>query len=60
MSLDPAITEALDEVLAKQPQRPELKTQFKQLVANWFDRNASEDDVARLVRIISVPPEKDE
>jgi hypothetical protein len=60
MPLDPAILDALDEVLAKEPQRPELKTQLRQLVANWFDRNASDDDVARLVRNVSVHPEQEE
>lgn len=60
MALDSAILDALDEILAKEPQRPELKTQLKQLVSNWFDRNASDDDVARLVRRVSVHTEQED
>jgi hypothetical protein len=54
MPLDPAILDALDEILSKEPQQPELQTQMKQLVANWFERNASEDDVARLIKRVRV------
>lgn len=54
MPLDPVILEALEETLAKQPQSEELRKQITQLVTNWFDGNASEDDVARIVRRVQV------
>lgn len=60
MALDPIILEALDEVLAAEPQRPELKAQMRQLVTNWFDRNASDDDVARLIRRVNVHLEQED
>ena len=60
MALDPIILEALDEVLASEPQRPELKAQLRQLVTNWFERNATEDDVARLIRRVNVHLEQED
>ena len=60
MALDPIVIRALDEILAKEPQRPELKAQMRQLVANWFDRNATEDDVARLIGRVGVRLEQED
>lgn len=59
MTIDPTILRALDDVLSQQPQRSEVKTQMRQLVTNWFARNASDGDVARLVRLVSVQVEED-
>lgn len=60
MPLDPIILRALEDVLAKEPQRPDLKAQMRQLVSNWFDRNASEDDVARVINRVSVHIEQED
>lgn len=60
MPLDPAILDALSEILANEPQTPEFQKQMKQLVANWFERNASEDDVARLVKRVSVRTDQED
>lgn len=59
VTLDPAILRALDDVLKREPQREELKIQMRQLVANWFSRNATDDDVARLVQRVAVRVEED-
>jgi hypothetical protein len=59
MPLEKAVSEALDEALRNEAQSSELKTQLKQLVANWFDRNATDDDVARIVRSVHVHTEQE-
>lgn len=58
--MDPVILDALDAILEREPQTPELKKQFRQLVVNWFDRNASDDDVARLVKRVNVNTNQDD
>lgn len=60
MTLDPAILDALDTILSREPQTAEFQKQMKQLVTNWFERNASEDDVARLVKRVSVRTEQED
>jgi len=60
MPLDPAVRDALDDVLRDEPQSDELKSRVRQLVSNWFDHNSTDDDVIRVVRQVRVNIEQDD
>ena len=61
MELDPAISEAIDNVLAAQPDQSEnFKHRFRNLVELALTGNYQNPDIRRVMELLSVNPEADD
>lgn len=61
VELDPAISEAMDKVLAAQPDQSEsFKRRFRTLVELVLTGNYQDPDVRRVMGLLSVDPEAED